>query len=143
VLCGHSLPKGTTVSVNFWTAQLDPQYWKEPQKFNPDRWDDPEEGKHPFSYLPFSAGARNWCVSCCTIIYHTRIAILTFLCASYSCICSIGQKFAMQEIMITLSMLMQHFNAEHDSSKKVWPAFEGVMLPVNLFVKFTRRGELH
>jgi hypothetical protein len=45
----------------------------------------------------------------------------------------------MQEIIVTLSMLLQHYSVEHDASKNVWPAFEGVMMPMNLFVKFVPR----
>lgn len=36
----------------------DTRYWDNPEVFNPDRFID-QELKHPYSYIPFSAGSRN------------------------------------------------------------------------------------
>ena len=38
----------------------DPRYWDEPEVFNPERFmDGVSYLKHPYCYIPFSAGARN------------------------------------------------------------------------------------
>lgn len=38
----------------------DPEYFPEPQKFNPERFSDENRKKiPPFSYLPFGQGPRN------------------------------------------------------------------------------------
>ena len=63
------IPKGTTVQMHIMSIHRDPNHWQNPDKFDPDRFL-PEQscGRHPFSYLPFSAGQRN-----CIGIYLDRI----------------------------------------------------------------------
>lgn len=58
------LPKGTTVVFGVMDAHRNPSLWENPLKFDPDRFL-PEKisKKHPFSYIPFSAGARD-CIGC-------------------------------------------------------------------------------
>lgn len=58
------LPKGTTVTLGVFETQRNPSLWNDPLKFHPDRFL-PEEiaKKHPYSYLPFSAGPRD-CLGC-------------------------------------------------------------------------------
>ncbi|XP_782309.3 cytochrome P450 2J5 [Strongylocentrotus purpuratus] len=60
VLCGHKLPKGTTLLINLWSLHYDQDVWKDPKQFNPDRFlnDDGTLVKQLESFLPFSAGKR-------------------------------------------------------------------------------------
>jgi hypothetical protein len=37
----------------------DPAYWEDPEIFNPERFMTGDYLKHPYCYVPFSAGARN------------------------------------------------------------------------------------
>ena len=57
---GYTLPAGTSVAVITVALHRDPEHFPDPEKFDPDRWI-PEKAqcRHPFSYLPFSAGPRN------------------------------------------------------------------------------------
>ncbi|XP_069116630.1 steroid 17-alpha-hydroxylase/17,20 lyase-like isoform X2 [Argopecten irradians] len=59
-LCGYDIPKGTTVVINHWALHMDSRHWKEPTKFDPDRFldSDGKLGPKPVSWLPFSAGRR-------------------------------------------------------------------------------------
>lgn len=54
------LPKGCHALLSIINLHRDPEKWKDPLKFDPDRFL-PENmaGMHPFSYIPFSAGVRS------------------------------------------------------------------------------------
>ncbi|XP_070574475.1 steroid 17-alpha-hydroxylase/17,20 lyase-like [Ptychodera flava] len=57
---GYNVPKGTQIWTNLWKLHFDEKYWKEPQKFRPERFLD-EDGRALLkqdSFLPFSAGRR-------------------------------------------------------------------------------------
>uniref|UniRef100_A0A6B2LCW6 Cytochrome P450 n=1 Tax=Arcella intermedia TaxID=1963864 RepID=A0A6B2LCW6_9EUKA len=86
---------------------------------DPKIWKDPkefnperwEDSAKSFHWLPFSAGQRN----------------------------CIGQKFAMQELLIAIAMIFQKFSVVYNDEKKISPVFEGVLIPKNLEIKFIPR----
>ena len=63
---GYTIPKGTRVFVNTWAIGHDPEVWKDPEVFMPERFLDVPGGckdpvefkKHNFKLLPFGAGRR-------------------------------------------------------------------------------------
>uniref|UniRef100_A0ACD5VTM7 Uncharacterized protein n=1 Tax=Avena sativa TaxID=4498 RepID=A0ACD5VTM7_AVESA len=59
-VAGHSIPAKTKVMVNAWAIGRDPSVWKDPEEFNPDRFQDADidfNGTH-FQLLPFGSGRR-------------------------------------------------------------------------------------
>jgi cytochrome P450 len=77
---GHLLPKGVEVIMTAYAMQRDPRFWKEPERFWPERWLQPSIAELPkFAYFPFGGGPR---------------------------IC-IGNHFAMMELSIVLATLVQ------------------------------------
>ncbi|XP_025266468.1 cytochrome P450 4C1-like isoform X1 [Camponotus floridanus] len=54
------IPKGTILVLNILGAHKDPKFWPNPEIFDPDRFlPEKIQNRHPYSYLPFSAGPRN------------------------------------------------------------------------------------
>ncbi|KAF6206434.1 hypothetical protein GE061_017667 [Apolygus lucorum] len=77
---GLTIPAGTKISLMIYSLHRNPNYWPEPDVFKPERFS-PENSKnrHPYCYIPFSAGPRN----------------------------CIGQKFAMMEMKIGASTIIR------------------------------------
>ncbi|XP_036143836.1 cytochrome P450 4C1 [Monomorium pharaonis] len=84
-LKSHLLPPQTLVLLNIYSAHRDPNFWPNPDIFDPDRFL-PENirNRHPYSYIPFSAGPRN----------------------------CIGQRFALLEMKAMIAPLIHNFYLE-------------------------------
>ncbi|XP_068736583.1 cytochrome P450 4V2-like isoform X1 [Montipora capricornis] len=85
VLGGYFVPKGSTVGVSPIALHRNPDVWPSPLEFEPDRFlPENSQVRHPFAFLPFSAGPRN----------------------------CIGQRFALLEEKVVLCHIMRNFNIE-------------------------------
>ncbi|XP_027063012.2 tabersonine 16-hydroxylase 2-like isoform X1 [Coffea arabica] len=81
---GYEIPVKTRVIVNVWAIGRDPNYWTDPEKFNPERFLESQTDFRgtDFNYIPFGAGRR---------------------------ICP-GVSFALPNIELPLAQLLYHFD---------------------------------
>uniref|UniRef100_UPI003B512026 uncharacterized protein LOC123680936 n=1 Tax=Harmonia axyridis TaxID=115357 RepID=UPI003B512026 len=82
---GYRIPAGTTLHLHIFDLHRKPYIYPDPDLFDPDRFlKENCSLRHPFAYIPFSAGPRN----------------------------CIGQKFAMLELKTFLVGIMRKFRME-------------------------------
>lgn len=79
---GHFVPANHWLEIGVWSTHHNPDVWPEPEKFDPERFS-PENREHrnPYAWLPFAGGNR-------------------------SCL---GQKYAIMEMKVVISMILQKF----------------------------------
>ncbi|XP_016054825.1 PREDICTED: cytochrome P450 4B1 isoform X2 [Miniopterus natalensis] len=84
---GRSLPAGSLISLHIYALHRNSAVWPDPEVFDPLRFS-PENstGRHPFAFMPFSAGPRN----------------------------CIGQQFAMNEVKVATALCLHRFEFSLD-----------------------------
>lgn len=56
---GVIIEKGTKVQIPVWGIHMDPEYYPEPEKFNPENFSPENKCKRPeMTFLPFGEGPR-------------------------------------------------------------------------------------
>ncbi|XP_031353129.1 probable cytochrome P450 6a13 isoform X2 [Photinus pyralis] len=80
---GVTIEKGTKVLIPVWGLHMDPEYFPDPERFDPERFS--EDNKHnvaPFTYMPFGEGPRI-CIGMRFGMIQTKVG-LTCLLKNYS-----------------------------------------------------------
>jgi cytochrome P450 len=102
VLCGHAIAAGTRVFFSPYAIHRRPEYWENPDAFEPDRFLPEASAARPkFSYFPFSGGQRK----------------------------CIGDQFALVELVTVLATLLRRYRFELKPGHAVVPA-PNVTLPM-------------
>ena len=83
----YTVPEGTSINISIVDCHHNPDHWENTNKFDPDRFSPKKcEGRHPFAFIPFSAGPRN----------------------------CIGQTMAMDELKTSLACILKRFRIKWD-----------------------------
>lgn len=72
------IPNGMPVYIPAYAMQHDPQYFPEPETFNPDRFDPNSSSYNEYTYMPFGLGPRN-CIGERFAFMQMRIGIVNVL----------------------------------------------------------------
>ncbi len=92
ILGGHPVPKGSLIVFSRYSLQRHAKYWKDPERFNPERFapDALENPRSRYASIPYGGGPR---------------------------IC-IGIHFATMEMILTLAMIAQRFQLQIHASDR-------------------------
>ncbi|GFX25012.1 cytochrome P450 3A8 [Trichonephila clavipes] len=89
---GIVMEKGMRIVFLFYAMHYDPEFFPDPETFNPERFMEGYEPKHPqYAYLPFGAGPRN----------------------------CLGMRFALLEIKMCIANLLRHYRLKPHTTTKV------------------------
>ncbi|CAG0895014.1 unnamed protein product [Cyprideis torosa] len=112
---GMKIPKGQVIQIPVWAIQHSPEYFEDPEKFDPDRWGpDRKNNIQPFTWLPFGQGNRN----------------------------CIGMRFGLEEAKICLAKWILAFKFEKvpkSKDKLVFVKHPFLAVPSDVHVKFVCR----
>lgn len=107
---GKQILKGSTIGISIYRVHRDERYFPSPEEYQPERFlPENSEKRHPYAFIPFSAGRRN----------------------------CIGQRFAMLEIKVILAYILRNFQIECDQSKDDLQLYNYIILRSEIPVQVT------
>jgi cytochrome P450 len=104
------LPKGAAVWLSPYVMHRHPKLWRDPDRFDPERFDSPALMEPPH-FMAFGAGART-CV---------------------------GDQFAINEMMLVVTDMLQNLRLELDRSRPIGFMFNGTFRPDPVKIRMTPR----
>jgi cytochrome P450 len=76
ILDGYRIPAGSWVEVSPWGVHHSPAVWRDPDRFDPRRFDGQFPGGHRYAWFPFGAGPRA-CIGMHIALLEVLIVIAT------------------------------------------------------------------
>ena len=110
---GYRLPPDAIIIPALYAIHTNPDIWRDPMRFDPDRWDTEEvKNRHRCAYIPFATGPRG----------------------------CIGFNFALLEVKILLSELIHRYEFSREGLDTIEydPEFQ-LIRPINLYCTAKRR----
>ncbi|GFN16350.1 hypothetical protein AtubIFM55763_010181 [Aspergillus tubingensis] len=110
---GYRLPPDSVIVPALYAIHTNPKVWRDPFRFDPDRWDTDEvKNRHRCAYVPFATGPRG----------------------------CIGFNFALLEVKILLAELVSRYEFVRDGQEAIDydPEFQ-LIRPLNFYVRAKRR----
>jgi cytochrome P450 len=112
-VCGYRIPAGSLISLSPYSVQRDPQYWDDPETFDPDHFRPENTHKRPrFAYFPFGGGPRQ----------------------------CIGKDFALFEAVVVLAMTVQRFDWQLTPDSGVRGRLSVTFRPHQVLLMMKERG---
>ena len=125
------MPAGVTVALVFYAIHHNPLIYPDPEIFKPERFF-PENsiGRHPYAFIPFSAGPRNCIGKLFLLKKQTKNKKTLNKCFNIYLVVT-GQKYGILEIKIVLANLMRQFQftVADASQPMLIPSSEVVLKP--------------
>lgn len=112
---GYRMPPNSVIVPALYAIHMNPAVWRDPFKFDPDRWDTEEvKNRHRCAYIPFATGPRG----------------------------CIGFNFALLEVKILLSELVYRYEFSREGLEAIEydPEFQ-LIRPLNFYVTAKRRTQ--
>ncbi|KAI9363256.1 cytochrome P450 [Pilaira anomala] len=104
---GYRIKAGVAAVASTLNIHMNPEVYKNPTKFDPDRWTPEEEQKRSlYAWLPFSTGPR-------------------------ACI---GMAFALQELKTALGMFLHRFEFKYDGPDVDYDPYQPTTKPLDMFM---------